>query len=230
MLTIRQARHALFMWSGAAVAYVAMAACGSSGDGGFAGTPQGPGGDVADGGPGPSGSTKPGSLDPVPPAKAEPKSGSRLKARYEVGSDGARQFVGWRDSKLGINCTFQWTSEKKRRCLPVDRNAPQTTIFSTADDCRQSRSPIPAIAANKCLVQEDNGYVVDWQGKISGKCGEDQGITKVYRLGTAKPATTKAYQLYSCGELNLATTEYALYSYSEVALGEFVEGTEQIDP
>src|SRR5688572_33384336 len=34
------------------------------------------------------------------------ENGSRLRARVYAGTDGAKQFLGWRDTQLGVDCAF----------------------------------------------------------------------------------------------------------------------------
>ena len=59
--------------------------------------------------------------DPVPDASADDgtKDGTRLKARYYVADDGARQFAGWYDTLRGEECSFQMAADGKRRCMPA---------------------------------------------------------------------------------------------------------------
>src|SRR5262245_27196823 len=58
--------------------------------------------------------------EPVGPiAEAQAQSGSRLKARWIVGTDGSRQFLSWHDSQLNADCTFASASDGSLRCLPV---------------------------------------------------------------------------------------------------------------
>lgn len=62
--------------------------------------------------------------DPVPDAAAAEdgtKDGSRLKARYYVSDDGARQFAVWFDTHRGEECSFQMAADGKRRCMPIAR-------------------------------------------------------------------------------------------------------------
>jgi hypothetical protein len=57
--------------------------------------------------------------DPVGEAAADPyQSGSRLKAKYYPGADGSKQFIGWHDSMLNIDCSFDTASDGMTRCLP----------------------------------------------------------------------------------------------------------------
>lgn len=46
------------------------------------------------------------------------ESGSRLKARTIVGSDGSRSPAGWYDSQLEVECTWRLASDGKQRCMP----------------------------------------------------------------------------------------------------------------
>ncbi len=55
-------------------------------------------------------------------------SGTRLRARYWDGTDGSRQFFGWHDSQLGVDCHHSLASDGKYRCLPVGG-----TVFYHAD-------------------------------------------------------------------------------------------------
>lgn len=97
----------------------------------------GAGGESNDGAPGPgsngttngtaSGNERDGSfladamadvVDPVPMAMADAyESGSRLKARFLETPGGARSFLGWHDSELGIDCSFSEINGA-HRCLP----------------------------------------------------------------------------------------------------------------
>jgi len=108
------------------IVYVVMAACGGSkGAPGFASKDGG--GSIGDGsssGSGPGGDNDSDLVDaltnPVPDANAEPTtSGSRLKARYYVGEDGSRQFVGWYDSQRKEECSFLSAGDGETRCLPA---------------------------------------------------------------------------------------------------------------
>lgn len=46
-------------------------------------------------------------------------SGSRLKVRKIVGGDGSEQQLGFRDTQLNLNCTFQKAEDGSQRCLPA---------------------------------------------------------------------------------------------------------------
>jgi hypothetical protein len=55
----------------------------------------------------------------MPEAPAMPwKSGSRLRARVWDSGDGAKLFITWRDTKLGIPCAFSKGPDGVHHCLP----------------------------------------------------------------------------------------------------------------
>jgi hypothetical protein len=91
-----------------------------------------------------------GEVGPISEARAE--SGTRLKARWLVGSDGSRQFVNWRDTELDAECTFQSASDGSSRCQPYSAGV-ETGGYSDAactqrlfrmprlDDCTAAAPP-----------------------------------------------------------------------------------------
>jgi hypothetical protein len=59
--------------------------------------------------------------DPISNASADPVSGSRLKAYYQTGDDGAKAYApyAWYDSQRQEDCTFVFASDGKKRCMPI---------------------------------------------------------------------------------------------------------------
>lgn len=55
---------------------------------------------------------------PVPPALADPVSGSRLKSKYRTASDGSKQWIGWYDAERNEDCNFLTMSDGSLRCVP----------------------------------------------------------------------------------------------------------------
>lgn len=118
---------------GGIVVYVVMAAC-AAGDGGPSGVgdpgssagPEGSGGvNVREAG-GPESRLADAMAPlvdaiahPVPDAKAQSSSGSRLRAKYMNGADGSKQFLGWYDSLRKEDCNFGTASDGSTRCLPA---------------------------------------------------------------------------------------------------------------
>jgi hypothetical protein len=79
------------------------------------------GGGSSGGGSSSGSSSGSGSGGPVPDANAaeDATSGTRLKAAYYVGGDGAKQFAHWVDSaRSNETCSFQTASDGVLRCLP----------------------------------------------------------------------------------------------------------------
>lgn len=58
------------------------------------------------------------------------RSGSRLRMRSYVASDGAKQFIGWWDTNTQENCGAATAEDGRLRCLPVIYGR---LIFSDAD-------------------------------------------------------------------------------------------------
>jgi hypothetical protein len=136
-----RAKEGLKLVFGSVVVYVVMAACASGGPGTAGGSGSGsvaPGGGDAAGSSGGDGSGSSGGgsssggtalddsggrgildalTDPVTEASAAPnQSGSRLKAKYYVGSDGSKTFTGMHDSMLNVDCNFIQASDSTTRC------------------------------------------------------------------------------------------------------------------
>ena len=44
--------------------------------------------------------------------------GTRLKARFAVEANGVSAFLGWHDTKLELDCSFQELGDGQLRCLP----------------------------------------------------------------------------------------------------------------
>lgn len=61
------------------------------------------------------------------------RSGSRLKVAYLESRDGARQFAGWRDTKINAECAFMRHSGGFMRCLPG--GPPVTGTYWNSNTC-----------------------------------------------------------------------------------------------
>jgi hypothetical protein len=92
-----------------------LAAGGKGGAGGMAssGSMAGSGGKAGSGGAGGTG----GIMNPVGDANAE-ESGSRLKAKRLVGEDGSKQFAGWYDTSLKVDCYYSLMQDGVKHCIP----------------------------------------------------------------------------------------------------------------
>jgi len=143
-------------------------------------------------------------MNPVPDANAN-ESGSRIKAKYYVGSDGSRQWAGWYDSQRKEDCYYQYASDEAFRCMPSVGYA-STGYFSDAACTKEF-----AVRANTCALAEAK-YVVRVTTAASqcvpGKvqwfqtAGKLTGVTSFYyKNGTtcsASPIIT-SYEFYAIG-------------------------------
>lgn len=60
-------------------------------------------------------------------------SGPRLKRRIITGSDGSKDFAGWYDSQLGVNCAWGVAEDGTKRCLPDAWDLSGYQAFSDAN-------------------------------------------------------------------------------------------------
>ena len=198
-------------------------------------------------------------MDPVVDAFAgveNPQSGTRLKGKYTMGSDGSKEYQYttyyqdphgsngpfavrpvWYDSMLQDDCTFAPATDNKLHCLPgVPTPGPNGPAgFGLMYTDAQCTQPIVAQfqAGVGCLPYTPPKYV---QQQIAVNCTAttaNVGITHVFQLGS--PAAQPA-QLYGygspCQVLNSSNygNVMAWYSVTEVAPSTFVQGTVGIDP
>lgn len=172
---------------------------GSDGDGGAPTAGSAPGGN------GPTGGGVPGD---------DTQSGSRLKVKVRVGSDGSRSPGGWYDSQLNTDCVYRKTADGSRRCLPEGRVA----SHYLDDSCTQ-----PVVTQSTCdplqfaLVSDD----------IDG-CGDSW---RAYPLAAAvTPATV--YAKNGAGDCSSTTVpQGSLFATgAEMPASMFVSETIEIEP
>jgi hypothetical protein len=174
---------------------------GGTGGGGSAGAGGG-GGTGGTGGAGGGGAT-------VPPDWV---SGSRLRARVQTAPDGAKAFVGWYDSQLGINCTFGVATDGVERCLPDYSGATVSGYFSDMGCSTKlgqstypcATSPQPSYAT--ALVQLStcsalDGYNDPYQRRVFSISGAYAGTLYAGTPGSCNPVTSPpaGYVFYTLG-------------------------------
>ena len=215
------ANEAVRIACGSMVVYLIMAAC-ANGQAHWIGTP--PGSDASDGTES-SGANRPddGSAtitldaltDPVGMANAAPEqSGSRLKAKYYVGSDGSRQFLGWHDSMLNVDCAFYPASDGTTRCMPAGTTV-SASVFSdpgcsqplaeTSKGCAPGKYELQLTAATACasnyyfrLFEVGAIYSGPLYSGTPGSCTEEsdagadslRAAADIYELGSEIPPST----------------------------------------
>jgi len=165
-------------------------------------------------------------MDPVPAADAAPAtSGSRLRARYYVGEDGARQFIGWHDTKRDEDCMFQTAEDGKLRCMP-SVGAYALTYF--ADEACTSQ-PLMLVAKTTAACA-NSAPTTPAKLYVSEPCGANRSVYTVSR----SPATT----VYQKGTTTCAPLQPVLLeSYDFMPLtapiaapaSAFVAATEEVE-
>jgi hypothetical protein len=217
---------------GGAMVYVAMAACsagGSTTTGSHAGGGVtrlgggGQGGGASGAGPSAGQGGDSGVFDaltnPVPSASADPTSGSRLKPKYRVADDGAKEYLAglWYDSQRGEDCSFATAADGVERCLP------QGAGFGFYGDMGCTM-PIAAVQSG-CAAPK---YAVH---TVATACGDDLGV-HVYAAGAPATLTTVYAQSgHSCFAAGTASASgYTYYSVgAEVAATSFVAAATKHD-
>jgi hypothetical protein len=160
--------------------------------------------------------------DPVDEAEAY-VSGTRLKARRWVTTDGAKQAIGWYDSERDENCNFYVSGDGKTRCLPFDAYTTVNASYFADSGCTQ-----PVIYHGVgCGVPEPPVYA------YKADAATCPPRYRLYSLGS-EIASGKAYVKsgINCTEMTLcaSATTCRLYNMgAEVAASSFVAATEQTD-
>lgn len=154
---------------------------------------------------------EPALMAPVDEAQAA-ESGSRLKARWYVADDGARQPVfQWFDSARNEECTFQRATDGVMRCMPT--GAGLSSYYSNAN-CTQR---VAALLAALACIDGDGTYAIE---SATTGC---ESRTKVFTLGETLPSES-VYVL--SGETCVAAAPNEAFVYrrlgSEVPPGSFV--------
>lgn len=190
--------------------YAVMAACSSGVDTGSdrTSTPTGSSGGTS------SGATSSGS--PVPNAMADEwwSPGSRLKVRYVETEDGAKQFLGWFDTKRGESCVLYTYPDGSMRCLPT-LDAIVGTYFSDpacatplAHRTKATAAPAPKSAAK---FDGSTYRIYPVTGAFDGTAYQSLGSCMA-----APPSAASNYSFWAVGP--------------EVAPTEFVAGTVKTAP
>ena len=135
------------------------------------------------------------------------QSGDRLKARWLDGADGSRQFFGWHDSQLGINCQALADTGGTVRCLPApgqfyfttdtcDSASALVLVYPTCDvpdyvsQAKNTGACDYGYSAREVLSQAANVTAV-WQS-VSGNCfsASVPSTGTLYSVGPPMPAAT----------------------------------------
>lgn len=127
-------------------------------------------------------------------------SGTRIKSRVYVADDGSKQWVGWKDTQLNLNCAYRLASDGQIRCLPSDVGF---LIGNYSDSgCTQPLGYATAgCAATAYLVESVNAACGGGAVRIR-PTGSKLGSQTIYsKVGASCVGTTMsaAYDYYSVG-------------------------------
>lgn len=234
------------------IVYVLMAAC-SSGGGLGGHTSQGSGGRTGAGGLAHGGQSGTGGVmgsggtmgsggdsslfdaltDPVPEAMAgleNPQSGTRLKAKYIMGSDGSKQYPGptgvlWYDSMLMTDCAFVKAADQTWRCLPTGTTDPFSPLY-TDSQCTQ---PITGLGNHASCFAGPPVYIA-----LPYSYAQCDARYIAYQVGAVIPAPQVIYMHdvnLGCIQSTSPPTSFtAFYALTTVPPSAFVQGTLGVDP
>lgn len=160
--------------------------------------------------------------DPVPSATAN-ESGSRIKAKWIVGDDGSRTFVGTYDSEREEECVWTYATDGSRRCLPIGGVAsayPQFTDSACTLRIFQRTTTCSNLGLN---------YI-----PVNGGCSETPYLYELHTLSAPLTAGTVTYGMSddSCVEVSVIPDNIYTYHSSTGAIppSSFARGTTQTDP
>jgi hypothetical protein len=165
--------------------------------------------------------------NPVRDARADTTtSGTRLRAKYIVGADGSKQFLGWHDSTTNADCSFVPAADGAMRCLPAFGSASgQINDFYVDSGCSQKVAQV--FKANCVTPKYAHDDVV-----FTSSCGAGTtGIGyAVYSLG-AKLTTAYYGSPANCLPINAnAFDSLDMYAVgAEVPASTFVQGTATVE-
>lgn len=231
-MTMKQMRDVTACLVGGCLVYVAMAACSSgapshspgstastaiAGQGGSPGSiREGQGGAPLTSRPGSTVASTPGGslTNPVPTAAAEPLSGTRLKAKFHVGDDGAKEYLAgfWYDSERKEECSFTTAGDGAVRCLPPG----QPFGYFSDSTCKTAVAAVSSTCAAPAYAAK----------ATPSTCGGAAGI-QIYTIGAAVTLTALYGQSgSSCYNVGTLPTGFTFYSVgAEVPATSFVAAT-----
>lgn len=173
--------------------------------------------------------------DPVPSASAQTMtSGSRLKANWYVGSDGSKQFAGWHDSQLNIDCNFGTATDGTTRCLP----SPSGVTIGTSDYFSDSGCSQVLGITDGCGHPTPTAITVTTTSAAGAtNCSS---TTQTFAVGPQFTGTVYQGTPASCSQISsalatdLANEWFAFYSLGALmqapSPSQYVQATVQTDP
>jgi len=191
------------------------------------GCSEGPGGHTGDNPNGDPGQARPADSAASSASPSDPRSrsdefvaGSRLKVRVIATTDGAKQAIGFHDSKLAVDCAFANATDGKLRCLPDGVRSNSGGYFADA------RCTVPVVYEGEaaCRGELANGYIVS---DSVGTCT----TRKVSRLKKFTGASVfKIGNNFVCERDGEPHPSVIFALDAEVPPTEFVEGQSRVEP
>jgi hypothetical protein len=239
-------RRVASVWMSGLVVYVVMAASsGASCGGGVSLSENGQSGAGGSGGGASAGGGQDlmdALTDPVPDADADPQSGSRLKRKFFLGDDGAREYEHWIDTAAGTvssirnlwydatrdeDCATQRASDGQLRCLPVDASFSFEAVYADPA-CTQPLLELKAGPAGCPLHVPRYGRTMEFSG-----CPSDGFKLRYFAVGALAGPGTQVYRMNGAactGPTGLDPTVTTYELGPEVAPSEFVGLTPSVEP
>ena len=151
-------------------------------------------------------------------------SGSRLRAHLFDGGQGAKQFQGWRDTKLGVDCRFQQHADGSARCLPTG-----SQIAFADDACQKPVVLASSAAADPCQPSDAPAYFLFYPPSLAcayaGSAPFEESPARVYRKGASLDAVT-VHHLDQAGSCTTDTSDpQAAFEAVEVEAAQLAGGT-----
>lgn len=141
------------------------------------------------------------------------ESGTRIKAKTLVGSDGSRNPDGWHDSQLDVDCQWRLANDGSRRCLPVSIS---TAIYADLD-CTQ-----PLMVQSAC---NPSNYAM-----VSDSSSGCDTRYRVYPIGASvTPAVAYMKQGNGCVTTAVPSGGSVFATGPEMVVGEFVAGVVEVE-
>lgn len=219
-------RESFKLLGGGIVVYVVVAACGSQEPGGRPNSATTGAGGASTNAGGASSATEGGIVggikdaasgiadaiaNPVPDAKAQTTSGTRIKGRYIVSEDGAKQWYGWHDSQRNEDCGFGTSADGLTRCLPggagflgfyADPGCTQR-VFGGPKGCGSNASLVVTFTDAATCPPETHVYAA---GPAFSGPKVFSGTPAACSAGVDSTAYVMAYDMYTAGDEIPATT------------------------
>lgn len=152
----------------------------------------------------------------TPPGPGDSTAGSRLKSRYYVADDGSRQWIGWHDTQLDVDCGFALASDGKTRCMP-------TSVGSVSGSFADSSCSQPLAAAlGGCSVPKLAVQIDTANASCSGV------PYRAFNVGAPFTGTTAYVKSGGCTSVSVTGGTTLYQTTGERPPSDFVAATEQV--